>query len=161
MQIPLKPILQSLVYINISGLWSWTRIPGSSRNGVVEIKINTGIYIFCSSAGLASCKCISDLNLNNRDQNLPSLLCTESSVKRPCCHRENILNIERLDVYNTFFRFLLILLFKYWIFINPVIGWFWYRLRSDIINYLSSSHRLSSSSQTQQGCSTIGRVGCQ
>ena len=62
---------------------------------IAEMKINTGIYIFCSPAWLASSKCISDLNLNNRDQPLPalhSILCQEIH----CCHKENmyIPNIE-------------------------------------------------------------------
>ena len=66
----------------VARLWIWCY---GAVDRIAEMKINTGIYIFCSPAWLVSSKCISDLNLNNRDQPLPalhSIRCQEI----PCCH---------------------------------------------------------------------------
>ena len=76
----------------VARLWIWCY---GAVDRIAEMKINTGIYIFCSPAWLASSKCISDLNLNKRDQPLPalhSIRCQEIH----CCHKENmyIPNIE-------------------------------------------------------------------
>ena len=85
----------SLFHLWVARLWIWCRAAGD-RNA--EMKINTGIYIFCSPAWLASSKCISDLNLNNRDQPLPALHSICRQEIPCCCHKENIFWIlkERL-----------------------------------------------------------------